>query len=133
YASEVQLWWDGYGPSNWGATTEHSSAFVGLGGVQDLVTGGDSKRVILPGGLGCITKKLVDVLEPMHKERMLDDATVVAVMQDKDAARATYLHQGKLVTVAAKAILMCTPKHITSRLVSGLPSEQEAAMHRTRY
>lgn len=133
YAPEVRQWWDGYGPSNWGATTKESSAFVGLGGVQDLVTGGDSKRVILPGGLGCITKKLVEVLELVHKERMLGDATVVTVMQDKNAVRVTYLHQERLVTVAAKAILMCTPKHITSRIVSGLPAEQEAAMRRTRY
>jgi hypothetical protein len=49
YAPEVQQWWDGFGPSNWGATTEESSAFVGLANVQDLVSGGDAKRAILPG------------------------------------------------------------------------------------
>src|SRR3984893_3990328 len=50
YAPEVTQWWDAYGPSNWGATTEESSAYVGLSNVQDLLRGGDSKRVILPGG-----------------------------------------------------------------------------------
>ncbi len=133
YAPELQQWWDGFGPSNWGATTEDSSAYVGLSNVQDLITGGDGKRVILPGGLGCITRKLVEVLQPKYKERMLDDAAVVSVVQDKDAVRVTYLHEGKLSTVAAKAVLMCAPKHITSRIVFGLPGEQKAAMHRFRY
>jgi hypothetical protein len=133
YAPEVQQWWDGYGPSNWGATCEESSAFVGLGAVQDLVNRGDAKRVILPGGLGCITRKLVEVLRPKYKERMLGDATVVAVVQDKDAVRITYFRQGKLTTVAAKAVLMCTPKHITARTVLNLPADQKTAMRRTRY
>jgi hypothetical protein len=133
YAPEVQQWWDGYGPSNWGATAGDSSALVGVGSVQDLISGGDGKRVILPGGLGCITHKLVEALQPKYKERMLGDVAVVAVVQDKDGVRVTYLHEGKLMTVAAKAALLCTPKHITSRIVMGLPSEQKAAMRRTRY
>jgi monoamine oxidase len=64
---------------------------------------------------------------------MLDNAAVVAAVQDKDAVRVTYLHEGKLITVSAKAVLMCTPKHITSRIVMGLPSEQKTAMRRYRY
>ncbi len=133
YAPEVQQWWDAFGPSNWGAVTEESSALVGLANVQDLISGGDAKRVILPGGLGCITHKLVEVLQPKFKERMLENAAVVAVVQDKDAVRVTYLHEGKLITVFAKAVLICTPKHITSRIVMGLPSEQKSAMRRYRY
>ena len=30
YAPEVQQWWDGYGPSNWGATCQDTSAYVGI-------------------------------------------------------------------------------------------------------
>ncbi len=133
YAPEVQQWWDGYGPSNWGAICEDTSALIGIGAMQDLATGGDAKRVILPGGLGCITHKLVEVLQPQYKERMLGGATVVAVVQDKDAVRVTYFHEGKLTTIAAKVALMCSPKHITSRLVLNLPSDQKTAMRRTRY
>jgi monoamine oxidase len=133
YTPEVQQWWDAYGPSNWAAITEESSAYLGVSNAQDLINGGDAKRAILPGGLGCITHKLVEVLQPKYKERMLDNATVVAVVQDKDAVRVTYLHHEKLITVAAKAVLMCTPKHITSRMVMGLPSEQKAAMRRYRF
>jgi monoamine oxidase len=133
YAQEVQQWWDGFGPSNWGATTEESSAYVGIANAQDLISGGDAKRAILPGGLGCITHKLVEVLQPKYKERMLDNVTVVSAVQDKDAVRVTYFHEGKLITVSTKAVLMCTPKHITSRIVMGLPSEQKTAMRRYRY
>jgi protoporphyrinogen oxidase len=133
YAPEVQQWWDGYGPSNWGATTEESSAYVGLTNAQDLITGGDGKRAILPGGLGCITHRLVEVLEPKNKERMLDNAAVVAAVPEKDAVRVTYLRDGKLVSISAKAVLMCTPKHITSRIVMGLPAEQKDAMRRYRF
>jgi monoamine oxidase len=133
YAPEISHWWDGYGPSNWGALTEETSAFVGISAMQDLTNGLDAQRVILPGGLGCITHKLVEILRPKYNERMLDNTAVVAVVQDKNAVRVTYLHEGKLTTVSAKAVLMCTPKHITSRLVLSLPAEQKAAMRRYRY
>src|SRR5207302_1935233 len=112
----------------------HGEQFeVCLANVQDLISGGDAKRAILPAGLGCITHKLVEVLQPKYKEGMLDNAAVVAAVQDEDAVRVTYLHEGKLVTVTAKAVLMCTPKHITSRIVMGLPSEQKTAMRRCRF
>jgi hypothetical protein len=133
YAPEVQQWWDGYGPSNWGATCQDTSALVGIGAMQDLVTEGDAKRVILPGGLGCITHRLVEVLQRQYKDRMLGEATVIAVVPGKDDVRVTYFHQGQLTTVAAKAVMMCTAKYITARLVAGLPEEQTLAMHRTRY
>jgi monoamine oxidase len=133
YAPEVQQWWDGYGPSNWGAVCEDTSAYAGIAAMQDIATGGDAKRVILPGGLGCITHKLLEVLQPKCKDRMLGDATVIAVVQDKDSVQVTYHHDGKLTTVSAKAVLMCTAKYITSRLVLNLPSDQKTAMRHTRY
>jgi len=133
YAPEVQQWWDSYGPSNWGATTPDTSAYVGLYNANDLFTGGDGKRAILPGGLGCITHKLVEILQPKYKERMLGEATVVAAVQEKDSVNVTYLREGKLTTVSAKVVLMCTPKHITSRIIPGLPAEQRTAMRRTRF
>ncbi len=133
YASEVRQWWNGFGPSNWGATTERSSALVGLSNVQDLITGGDGKRVILPGGLGCITHKLVQVLQPRYKDRMLDNAVVVAVAPEEDSIRVTYFQEGKIASVVARLVLMCAPMLIASRIVTGLPSEQKAAMRRYRY
>ncbi|HUE44054.1 MAG TPA: FAD-dependent oxidoreductase [Candidatus Sulfotelmatobacter sp.] len=133
YAPEVQQWWDGYGPSNWGAICQDTSAYCGITAMQDIAAGNDSKRVILPGGLGCITHKLVEVLQPKYGERMLGNATVIAVVSEKDEVKITYMHDGNTTTVSAKAVLMCTPKHITARLVRSLPDPQKAAMHRTRF
>src|SRR6202030_3986904 len=105
YAPEVQQWWDGYGPSNWGATTEDTSAFVALATLQGLVTGEDAKRVILPGGLGCITHRLVEVLQPKYKERMVGEATVVAVVPGDDNVRVTYFHGGHLYPAFADTVI----------------------------
>jgi len=133
YAPEIQQWWDIFGLSNWGAATQDTSAYVGLYNAKDLFLGGDGKRAILPGGLGCITHKLVEVLLPKYKERMLGDAAVISVVQNKSTVDVTYLREGKLTTVSAKAVLMCTPKHISSRIVLDLPTDQKTAMRRTRY
>jgi protoporphyrinogen/coproporphyrinogen III oxidase len=133
YAPEVRKLWDAYGPSNWGAFVEDTSAMIGLGDAQYLFEGLDDQRVILPGGLGCITHKLVELLKPQYAERMLSDATVVSVVQEGDAVRVTYMQGDKLITVAAKIVIMCTAKYITSRLVAGLPNDQKQAMRRMRY
>ena len=64
---------------------------------------------------------------------MLGEATVVAVVPGDDDVRVTYFHAGKLITVSAKAVIMCAAKYIASRLVMGLPYDQKTAMSRTRY
>ena len=133
YAPEVTKLWDAYGPSNWGAFSEDTSALIGIADTQYLIDGLDDQRVILPGGLGCITHKLVEVLMAKHGEQMLGDATVVAVVPDKEEVRVTYVQGDKVTTVAAKAVFMCTPKFFTSRIVAGLPGEQKQAMRRMRY
>jgi hypothetical protein len=133
YAPEVRKLWDAYGPSNWGAFVEDTSAMIGLGDAQYLFQGMDDQRVILPGGLGCISHKLVEILKPQFPDRMLSDATVVSVVQEEGTVRVTYAQGDRLGTVAAKVVIMCTAKYITSRLVSGLPNEQKQAMRRMRY
>jgi len=133
YAPEITKLWDAYGPSNWGAFSEDTSALIGIADTQFLIQGVDDQRVILPGGLGCLTHRLVEVLKPHYGERMLSGVTVVAVVPDKDELRVTYVEGDKVTTVAAKAVLMCTPKNITSRVVTGLPNEQKQAMRRMRY
>ena len=82
YAPEVPQWWDIFGLSNWGAVTRDTTAFVGVVDAQYLFKGDDATRAILPGGFGCITHKLVEVLKPKYGERMLGDATVVSVVPD---------------------------------------------------
>jgi monoamine oxidase len=133
YAKEVTQWWDDYGPSNWGATTEDTSAYVAVDAFQGLINGEDDQRVILPGGLGCITHRLVEILPPKYKDRMLGEATVVAIVPEAGGVNVTYFHAGQLTTVSAKAAIVCVPKLIASRLITELPAEQKKAMHHTRY
>jgi len=134
YSPEVKLWWDTFGPSNWGARTEETSAWLGIGTVQSIAgENATDKRFTWPGGLGAITRRLAEILTPRHHERMHTGCTIVGVEQQKQEAQVTYMHQGRLRTVAAKAVIMATPKFITSRLVMGLPAEQEAAMKKLRY
>jgi monoamine oxidase len=133
YTPELTKWWNAFGPSNWGATTEDTSAFIGMFDAYYLLTGADDQRVILPGGLGCITHKLVEVLKPHYGERMLSDATVVAVTEEAGGVRATYIQGKKAVTVSAKVAILCTPKMITARMIPELPSAQKQAMLQMRY
>ena len=133
YAPEVKAWWDGFGPSNWGARTEETAALLGIGTLQGMAPGTPDRRITWPGGLGAITQRLTRVLKPRHADRMIAGATIVAVEQQKDQARVTYLRLNELKTVAAKAVIMATPKFITWRLVEGLPLEQREAMKRIRY
>jgi len=134
YATELKAWWDGYGPSNWGAVSSDTSAFVALDDFQDFANDeNDDNRVTFPGGLGAISKKLSEQLKTTHADRLLGNATAVAVEQSQDGAVVTYVHQGEVKAVRAKAVIMATPKFITRRLVSGLPEAQRAAMAKMRY
>jgi len=134
YAPELTTWWDTYGPSNWGATAENTSAFTALDDFQDFANE-DNKdnRVTFPGGLGAITKKLAEQLKATHADRLLPGATTVAVEQSQDAVTVTYVQHGDVKAVSAKAVIMATPKFITRRLVAGLPDAQKAAMAKMRY
>lgn len=133
YAPEVIQWWDAYGLSNWGALSDQSSALLGYWSVPDVLTGEEDHRVVLPGGLGTITCKLTELLEEKYRDRLQGNATVVSVVQEQNEVRVTYLREGKLAAVAAKAVLFCAPKFIAPRVVAGLPAVQTAAMHRIRY
>ena len=90
-------------------------------------------RYTWPGGLGAITKKLADILQPKYKDRMQAGATIVAVVSEKEDVQVTYMLGGELKTVAAKAVIMATPKFITRRMVDGLPDKQSDAMQQIRY
>lgn len=133
YAPEVQAWWDNYGPSNWGAVADETAAHIAIGDLQRM-SAPDRKddRTTLPGGLGAINKRLSGILQPQH-ERMLLNATTVAVVPQKQGVNVTYLYDGKLQTVAAKGVIMATPKFITARLVEGMPDKQKQAIAKMQY
>jgi len=133
YAPELKSWWDGYGPSNWGADAANTSAWVGLDDFQDFAGDGADDRATFPGGLGAISRKLAEVLRPSHADRMLSGATTVAVEQDRNGVTVTYIHEGQAKAVTAKVVIMAAPKFIARRLVAGLPKAQQEAMSKMRY
>jgi protoporphyrinogen oxidase len=133
YPVEVKQWWDNYGPSNWGATTEDTAAALGIDELQEI--GGDTVPDFYtwPGGLGAITKRLAEILQSKFAEHMQLGATTVAVVPDSQEVQVTYLQGAELKTVAAKAVIMASPKFITRRIVQGLSEKQSDAMHQIRY
>jgi protoporphyrinogen oxidase len=134
YPSELKQWWDNFGPSNWGAASQDTAAAIGIYSLQEMADESRSDdRYTWPGGLGAITKKLAEILGPKYKDRMLTDATTVAVVPGKQEVQVTYMHSGELKTVAAKAVIMATPKFITRRIVESLPEKQSDAMKQIRY
>ena len=134
YPPEVQLWWDGFGASNWGSRSEDSPAAIGVAEMQ-WMAGPNRKddRYTWPGGLGALSKHLVEVLQPKHADRMLTGATIVAVSNEKNGVSVTYMQGSELKTVSAKAAIMATPKYITRRIVDGIPEKQNDAMQQMRY
>lgn len=134
YPKEIKQWWDGFGLSNWGAVTDETSAALAISEFQDLVVQSHSdNRYTWPGGLGALTRKLAEILEPKLGSRMLTSATTVAVVPAKEDVQVTYISGADPVTVSAKAVIMATPKFITRRIIEGLPDKQSAAMHQIRY
>jgi protoporphyrinogen/coproporphyrinogen III oxidase len=134
YPAELKQWWDNFGPSNWGATSGETAAGLAIEALQEMAEESRTDdRYTWPGGLGAITKKLAEILQPKYKERMVTGATTVAVVSEKEGVQITYMLGGELKTVAAKAVIMATPKFITRRIVDGLPDKQSEAMHQIRY
>jgi spermidine dehydrogenase len=133
YAPELKTWWDAYGPSNWGAKSADTSAYTALVDFQEVMAAQEDTRITLPGGNGALTRKLVETLQPKFAERMVGDATIVAVDPQKDDVRVTYVQGGALHAVAAKFVVMAAPKFIASRIVSGLSDRQQDAMSSFRY
>jgi protoporphyrinogen oxidase len=134
YPQELTLWWDGFGASSWGARSEDSAASSIVQQLQ-WMSAPDRKddRYTWPGGLGALSKRLVEELQPKHADRMVTNATIVAVATEKDGVNVTYMDGADLKTVSAKAVIMATPKFITRRIVEGIPEKQDEAMQQMRY
>jgi protoporphyrinogen oxidase len=134
YPDEIKQWWDNYGPSNWGATTEETAAAIGIFELQ-YISGEKRKddRYTWPGGLGAITRKIAEIIEPQFSQRMHLGATTIAVVPEKQSVLVTFMQGAELKTVAAKTVIMATPKFITRRIVEGLPGKQSEAMRQIHY
>lgn len=134
YVPEVKEWWDTYAPSNWGGLSQDSSAAVAIEEFQaSAAENRRDTRATWPGGIGALTAKLAEVLSAKHRDRMLTGATTIAVVQQGKEVHVSYMQNGQLKTVAAKGVIMATPKFITSRIVAGIPDGQKEAMAKIRY
>jgi len=132
YSPQIKQWYDAYGPSNWGADADNTSLFVAADDFKYMNAQEDPRRT-LPGGNGALTAKLSSTLQESHAERMTADATIVSVAPQKTEVHVTYFAASELRTVAAKCVIMATPKFITARLVKGIPDAQQEAMLSYRY
>ena len=134
YPPELQLWWDGFGASSWGSRSDDSPAAEVVSQLQwAAAPNRKDDRYTWPGGLGALSKHLADVLSPKYSDRMLTNATIVGVSTEKNEVNVTYLDGAELKTVAAKTVIMATPKFITRRVVEGIPDKQDEAMQQMRY
>ena len=81
YPPEIKLWWDGFGASSWGSRSEDSPALAVAYEMQ-FMAGPNRKddRQTWPGGIGALSKRLVEVLQAKHADRMLTNTTIVAVV-----------------------------------------------------
>ncbi|HEV3279383.1 MAG TPA: FAD-dependent oxidoreductase [Terriglobia bacterium] len=132
YAPEVKLWFDNFGPNNWGADADNTSALIG---VQSVGWGGgmDSGRYTWPGGLGRISMALEDAINRAGRGRIVKGAAVVRVANAGDGVEVSFIREGEPVTVRARAAVVCCPKQIGKRIIQGLPASQLQAMNALRY
>jgi hypothetical protein len=132
YGPELKLWFDNFGPNNWGAETENTSALIGA----DTVNWGggvEPDRWTWPGGLGRISLALEAALEKAGAGRVHKGATVIQVQNVTGGVEVSYIENGELVTVAARAAIIACPKFIGKRVVKGLSTDQFGAMNAMRY
>lgn len=132
YGPELKLWFDNYGPNNWGADTENTSALIGADSVN-WGGGVEPDRWTWPGGLGRISLALERALEKAGVGRVHKGATVIQVQNTAGGVEVSYIENGELVTIAARAAIIACPKFIGKRVVKGLPPDQFGAMNAMRY
>ncbi|MFN7996833.1 MAG: FAD-dependent oxidoreductase [Bryobacteraceae bacterium] len=132
YEPELKLWFDNFGPNNWGADAENTSALIGATSM-DWGGGLDQERFTWAGGLGRISAALEQAVEKAAPGRMRKDATVVQVEQAGGNPTVTYSHHGNLRTVSAKAVIIACPKFIAKKIVKGLDREHAESMAQLRY
>ncbi len=128
YAPELKLWFDNFGPNNWGADADNTSALIGATSM-DWGGGLDQERFTWAGGLGRISLALEQAIEKAAPRRLRKSATVVNV----DQGQVTFLQGGELQTVSAKAVVIACPKFIARKIVQGLDREHAEAMAQLRY
>ncbi|NDQ58314.1 MAG: FAD-dependent oxidoreductase [Acidipila sp.] len=132
YAPELKLYFDNYGPNNWGADVENTSAFVGVQSTR-WMAGLETRRFTWSGGLGRISLALEDNINRAGAGRLRKGATVVRVEQKASRIQVSYLEEGQAVTVTAKAVVAACPKFIAKKIIAELDADHLEAMGKMRY
>ncbi len=132
YGPELKLWFDNFGPNNWGANAENTSALIGAQSVE-WAGGVDPNRWTWPGGLGRISQALEAALEKSGGGRIRKGATVVQVETAGEKVHVSYFENSEPLTVAARAVIIACPKFIAKRIIKGLDQEHYRAMDAMRY
>lgn len=132
YGPELKAWYDNFGPNNWGADTENTSAYIGA----DTVNWGfgvNRERWTWPGGLGRISLALEAALEKSGRDRIRKRATVVRVEEAGGKVAVSYFENGEPVTVTSRVAVIACPKFIAKRIIRGLDDDHARAMGAMRY
>ena len=141
YPQEVRDFFDSYGPNNWGARVDNTSAYIGLQSAQ-WIGGTEPGRFTGTEGFGVLTRTLGDRLGARGADRLLRGATVVRVQRHGRGALVSYTPPGApageaslpvLECVSADAVVFAAPKLIAKYVVAGLPQDQQEAMFNFRY
>ena len=130
YPPQLKAFWDAFGPSNWGAPTDSTSAYVGVYAAKDWFL---HPRYTWQGGIGMASRRILDAIPESARKKIVTRAYTYKVRRVDGKVRVSFTQDGKPRTIEARAAVMATPKFITKLLVEGLPAEQYDAMSRMRY
>jgi len=150
YPREVSDFFDSFGPNNWGARVQDTSAYVGIQAAW-WMGGLEPRRYAGEEGFGPLTRALGAAVVAGGADRLLTGATVVRVQQDGGRVLVAYVPAaseaafaaagpaaggaapGAVECVTADTVIVAAPKLIARRIVAGLPGDQQAAMAGIRY
>ena len=133
YPAELRAFWDRFGASNWGATSEHTSARRGLGAYTWL--SGEERRLSYPGGLGHAATALASYLERVLPGRVRT-SVFVHDLEVEASGKSVLVHSlvgAEPHTIRARKVIVAVPMFFAARLLPGVNAEQRAAMLSFRY
>lgn len=132
YGPEVKAWFDNFGPNDWGATTENTSALIGA---ESLRWGGglEENRFTWDGGMGRVSLALEETIEKKSPGRLHKGATVLRVSPKAEKINVSYSQNGEIKTLGAKTVIVACPKFIAKHIIEGLDDAHLDAMDQMRY
>jgi len=94
YPREVRDFFDSYGPNNWGARVQDTSAYIGLQAAH-WMGGLEPGRFTGEQGFGLLTRALGERVVARGTDRLITGATVVRVARDGDRILVAYVPPGE--------------------------------------